>query len=93
MEARTKSRMFCLYQCQVIESGGKDQTDGGDAIRIFVLVYTLHYILRYHVCSKSKCVENIVPFVLHVEFGGSCWVRKNHQDRGRRGTFESGEVY
>jgi hypothetical protein len=90
MEAITKSRMFCLYRCQVIESSGKDQTDGGDAIRVSVLVRTLYCILRYHVCSKSKCVENIViyRFVLHVEFGGSCWVRKNHQDGGRRGTFE-----
>jgi hypothetical protein len=87
MEAITKSRMFCLYW-QVIESSGKDQTDSGDAIRVSVLVCTA--ILRYLVCSKSKCVENIViyTFVFHLEFGGPCWVRKNYEDRGRRGTFK-----
>ena len=76
MVAITKSRMFCLYLSQVIESSGKDQTDCGDAIRVSVLVCTAHSIPRYHVCSKSKSVENIVtyPFVLHLEFGGPCWV-------------------
>jgi hypothetical protein len=81
--------MLCLYW-QVIESSGKDQINCGDAIRVSVLVCTADSILRYHVCSKSNCVENIViyTFVLHLEFGGPCWVRKNHQDRGRRGTLE-----
>ena len=58
--------------------------DSGDAIRVSVLVCATHSIPMYHVCSKSKCVENNVInlAVLHLEFGGLSWVRKNHQDRG-----------
>lgn len=82
MEAIIKSRILCLYW-QVIESSGKEQTDCGDAIRVSVLVCTAHSILRYHVCSKSKFLENSdLPFCFTSRIW---WILLGQKESSRQG--------